>query len=347
MNAVSTWRAGAALFGKAPWNEEYLRPSKRVPALRSMDEWLFRNARAMAVPPRASPASERTYGFLLNVDANAPLQAVAGALTPSEDKAGREYPLAVAASVDLEGRVGNHPELTPILFESYWEIASDALVSFRHAPPAADDRRLEQSTEAPLESAATALELYARWATETPVGDLCSLVGRPVEWLAVAARRVLDLASNRGPARSPFALRVPLGEAAGSALCFWLDVLRRSALWEGHAPSFFWTQDGSVGEAVLCLGTPGDSVLAAMWRDDAPEESICDLAQTESLTTDRQAGSFAGEGPRKPRDRERPDDHSSSGLLGAGLDTVSVFLDQLQSGWPAASMRVSGPRETR
>ncbi len=319
MNPGSTWRTGAALFGKAPWNEEYLRAPARHAELRSLDEWIFRNASAM---PALSQTVGRevpipTYGFLVSVDASAPLQAVAGVLSPSQDKAGRAYPLVVAAAANLEPRVVAHPEVAPILLESYWEIAVEALTGLSSETPAVGDRSLERATETPLESALAALELYTRWTRETSVADLCALLGRSTEWLDSAGRQVLESASP-----SLLAIRVPLGGAAGSALCFWLDVLRRAGRWEGgRAPSFFWSHDGVGGDALLCPGAPGESVLAALWTNAPAGEIVCDLARI---------------GPAPPV-------FSSSG---SGQGSVATFLEELESARSAGSQvhGLRGPR---
>jgi hypothetical protein len=68
-----------------------------------------------------------------------------------------------------------------------------------------------------------------------------------------------------------------LGLAAGGALCFWLDVVRRAAGWQLHVPSFFWSHDEQSGDALLFVDAPGDTALATLWGGDATPDDVCDV----------------------------------------------------------------------
>jgi type VI secretion system ImpM family protein len=283
---MSHWRTSASVLGKVPWRDEFLRASGLPSELRSLDEWLFRNAHAaLAIDSVAAggraPAS---YGFLMKlIGADDALHAVAGVLSPSHDRAGRAYPLAVAAPVTLATDVDAHPEIAPIVLESYWRVAVDVLSAVQSAPLTTDDRSLERLTEGPLESGESALNLYGAWARQTAVEELCSLLERSFEWLASAAKGIVGLVAPPGrfieSAHAP-AIRVPLGHAAGGALCFWLDLLRRAAR-PGRAPSFFWSHDGETGDALLCLGAPTETTLAALWHLEAAGGTVSDFTRPD------------------------------------------------------------------
>jgi type VI secretion system ImpM family protein len=304
---MTVWRSGAAVFGKAPWHDEFLRPSSKEGDLRAIDEWVFRNADAMAASLVANASRPQgAFGFLVKVDETDPLQAVAGVLRASRDSAGRHYPLIVAASLTMERSVAGRPEVAPILLDSYWQVAVDALDAWAAAAPAAGDN-LELVTSAPFESASSALDLYTGWTQETAGADLCSLLDRPLEWVRGAAARLAAVA--RHPPRTLAAVRAPLGRAGGSALCFWLDVLRRSARWRAHLPSFFWTHDGDTGHAILCLGAPSAAALAALWSVDSADAAVWDVQ-----------------------------DVGASAPVGLSAEeSVSSFLSQLES-WASSSL---------
>ena len=273
---MTAWRSGAAVFGKVPWHDEFLRPLAKESDLRAVDEWVFRNADAVvAALPANGGEPPRTFGFLVKVDEADPLQAVAGVLRASHDSAGRQYPLVVAASLTMERSVAARPEVAPILLDSYWQVALDALGVWAAATPAASDRSLELVTSAPFESASSALDLYTGWIRETTGAGLSSLLGRPFEWVSGAAASLATFV--RQPPRTLAAVRAPLGRAGGSALCFWLDILRRSARWRTHLPSFFWTHDGDAGHAILCLGPPSAAALGGLWNVDSADAALWDV----------------------------------------------------------------------
>jgi type VI secretion system ImpM family protein len=273
---MTTWRSGAALFGKAPWHDEFLRPPAAAGDLRTVDEWLFQATSALgSAPPERR--EQGPHGFLLQLDASIPLRAVAGVLGPSHDSSGRAYPLALAASVHFESGVADHVQLLPVLIESFWQRAEIAWTAARTSRLAPDDDLLRTATEMPVESVESARELYAGWIEGTTVADLSEQLAQPIEWVAAAASTVAKMASR------PLEVRAPLGRAGGSALCFWIDLLWRCDRQGATLPSFFWSHDGDAGDAVLCLGAPTAAALRALWQTSAPEGGVFDLTGGPSL----------------------------------------------------------------
>ena len=263
--------ASTAVLGKVPWHPEFLSASQLSTDLWAFDQWLFRNAQ--------SPMNGRgpSYGFLLQLGSSkAAPGALAGILSPSHDAAGRSYPLAVAGHVSLARDVTAHPEILPIVFEDYWHTAVDILREAREGRPMGDDWRLERLSQTPRESGESALALYVEWAERMDAPQLCSLLGRPPEWLAGAVATIARAVGPKAGARAR-SVRVPLGLAAGGALCFWLDVVRRAAGWQLHVPSFFWSHDEQSGEALLFVAGPGDTALATLWGGGATPDDVCDI----------------------------------------------------------------------
>lgn len=266
----------AAVLGKVPWQPEFLRGSQLPLEIWAFDEWLFRNAQSQIT----GAAGKASYGFLLQVaPVHTGTNAIAGVIGPSHDLAGRPYPLAIAGRVTVARDVAAHPEVLPIVFEEYWHAAVEILREARTGPPDGDDWRLHRLSQTQV-SLDTAFDLYANWAEQMSASQLCSLIGRPANWLASAASRIARAAGPPGGGRVR-TIRVPLGHAAGGALCFWLDVVRRAAGWQAHVPSFFWSHDEQGGDALIFIGTPGDLTLATLWGDEAAYNDVCDLTGLE------------------------------------------------------------------
>jgi hypothetical protein len=232
-----------------------------------------------------------SYGFLLQLSpTETALSGIAGIISPSHDVAGRRYPLAIAGRVVLARDVAAHPEILPIVFEDYWHTAVEILTEARGGPPDGDDWRLERLSQVQLGAGQAAFDLYAEWAEQMRASQLCSLLGRPAGWLAGAAATVAQAVSPHGGGRVR-SFRVPLGQAAGGALCFWLDVVRRAAGWQSHVPSFFWSHDEHRGDALVFVGGPGDTALATLWGG-ASGNDLCDLtAQNDATAAASQASS--------------------------------------------------------
>ncbi|HLK40613.1 MAG TPA: TagF domain-containing protein [Polyangiaceae bacterium] len=268
---MSGWRSSAVVVGKASWYNEYLRPRDAPPAIHGFDEWLFRNAQTGSPEPTAAVS----HGFLIRLEGTAdPLEGIAGVLTPSADRAGRAYPLAVAASVALSADAFDRPEVVPILLEGYWEAALEALSRAQIDPSERDRRDLGGITSQPLGAFGEALDLYTSWTQQTSTSDVCGLLGRSIDWLehTWAALRAIQADPRPQPP-----IRLPLGAGGGAALCLWLDLWRRTSRARGRFPSFFWSHDESLGEALLFPGPLGDAALAALWGAAPADGGVVDL----------------------------------------------------------------------
>jgi hypothetical protein len=269
---VTTAATDAAVLGKVPWHPEFLVGSQPSPELFAFDQWLFRNAQSMA-----DVTEGPSYGFLLQLGpADSTAGAIAGVVSPSQDAAGRHYPLAVAGRVPLARDAAAHCEVLPIVLEAYWHTAVDILKEARLGPPGDGDWRLSRLLQAQTESYDTAFELYADWAERMAASRLCSLLGRPAKWLAEAVATMAQALGPEGGA-SVRSVRVPLGRAGGAALCFWLDVVRRLASWPARIPSFFWSHNEEGGDALVFIGGPGEGALTTLWTGSSLRDEVCDL----------------------------------------------------------------------
>jgi type VI secretion system ImpM family protein len=321
---VSRWIDGAAVLGKVEWEYEFLRSAGLASPLRSFDEWLFRNASSGQNDSWHSGGEEPSiYAFVMQPAPGE--QAIAGVVGPSRDRAGRAYPAAIVSSLALE-EAAAHPEVLPIVLEDYWQTAVEGLTAVRGAPFAGDDRRLIEMTREPLATASDALDLYVAWTQRTTPGELCELLDRSTSWLEHAVDALARaVRPSRDRVAASGAVRVPLGRAAGGALCFWLDVLRRAAAAPGRCPSFFWSHDARTGDALLSLAPPPDATLGTLWGLPTTASSsgglACDLTRTgePSASSDPGLGSLELGAPGL----------GSLGLGGQGEETLAAMLEMV------------------
>ncbi len=309
---MSIWLTDAAVVGKVPWEYEFLRRASD-PTLRAFEDWLFRGASADAQAFTGAPS---VYAFAARVDpiadADPPALSV-GVLSPSEDAAGRSYVAAVVAALSASV-AGDHPEILPILLETFWARAVEQLARARAAPPA-EGEALASRTGDPVDQAEEGLALYSAWTRETTRSKACARLGRPDGWLDGAVDRAaaaLRPGRSSGSPQAPRAMLVPLGEAAGATLCFWLDVAWRAVGRSGPCPSFFWSHDGRSGQALVAHPAAPPSALKLLWGGSTPDP-VLDLVH---------AGDPAEGGAAGP-----PIERSLAGLLGGGDGPIADLLE--------------------
>jgi type VI secretion system ImpM family protein len=273
------------VFGKVPWREEYLRIHASGEPFGQFDAWLTDNVewavsragrewaeahRAGEIHAFAFRARDAQHGLLV------------GALTPSCDSAGRAFPLVVATTVASTPDLARCPEALPLLLEDFWQQASEVLDKVKVAQAL---EWVDELAAAPLPAwtpAAEALASYEQWARALPLVELWTLIygaSRNAEGAAVLRTVLGALGPYVGVERpkTPLTLRLPLGEAGGAAVCFWIDLVRRAARWGATVPSFFWSHDGTRGSMLLHLGDPPKSTLAELWTPTATRDEFCDL----------------------------------------------------------------------
>jgi type VI secretion system ImpM family protein len=276
------------MIGKVPWRNEYVRPVSPSPLLSSFDEWLAKSTDAAtrnaagwgeAYPSGALQAFVFGTGKSGAFGLGAP-QMLAGVVAPSEDGAGRQFPVALAGTLVLPSSVGANPEVLPLLVEEFWQGASDLLPEVK-AGGAADARfrMLQSCFEFP---AAGAKAAYGEWIAALTVEEFWVLLygQHPARTVAETMEDVVAAVRPfRGVEhpRTALTLRLPLGSAAGAAVCFWVDVVRRAARWRATIPSFFWSHDGQSGSMLLHLGDPPASTLAELWGPKRDRDEIFDL----------------------------------------------------------------------
>jgi type VI secretion system ImpM family protein len=311
------------IFGKSRHQAEFLRVRGASPALSAFDAWVtdateFAAARAGQAWPEAFRHGA-IQAFAYHPSELPVGELVCGALGPSADSAGRQFPLIVAAPLRLAPELHAAPELLPFVLEAFWARASALLAQIQS--PYVFDLHAAAST---LETAAdisvqAAQALYDEWTRGLPLHELWALLGPPLDGTEVATSLRL-LAATVEPFRraenptTKLSLRLPLGQTAGVGLCFWIDLVKRHLGWKATTPSFFWSHDGNWGSAILHLGQAPRITLAELFMPSGQRDEVCDLTQPLR----------AGMGESLP-----PLAEAATHALGSGVSTVNDLLATL------------------
>lgn len=280
------------VLGKSPIQGDFHHVRASHPAFVRFDEWLA-SSFEWAVAQRGPRFLESYAGGSIHAFVFHPpgkdSSLVTGALGPSRDSAGRQFPLVLASMLSLGPDLVRSPHLLPLLLEEFWAAAGDLVAEAAFRPTFDLDQRSGALSITPELDVELALSSYGAWTHDLSLQELWHLLGhdafsnepeRPLRFLAEAVR---PLARVEQPT-SPLTLRLPLGQAGGAALCFWLDLTRRLLSWRATVPSFFWSHDGQAGGLILHLGQAPVSTLSEMWLPSGERDEVCDL--TASLAGD-------------------------------------------------------------
>jgi type VI secretion system ImpM family protein len=277
---VNAFVAGpAGLVGKLPTRAEYLPVPTTAPSFAAFDgflseamEWALGRA-GSAFPDAFTHGA--MHGFVFRPP-GAGDQVLCGALTPSQDSAGRQFPLALGAPLRLAADLVASPQLLPFTLEGIWGEATQLLADCREGA----GQGSANLSGVPDTDVVEAAQLFGDWTAQLPLIELWNLLGPALVNPAGTVRLLFEtLAPVRGVERpdTTLSLRLPLGLVGGAALCFWLDVVRRYAGWRSTVPSLFWSHDGTTGAVLLNLGRPPKSSLAELWLPSGQRDEIADL----------------------------------------------------------------------
>jgi type VI secretion system ImpM family protein len=273
-----------AIVGKVPWRDEYLNVGIEGQSFAVFDRWLTENIEFAAA--RAGDRWQDAYrSGAIHAFVFRPLRTqlplLAGAIGPSFDSAGRNFPLVVASTLSRAHDFCRTPEILPLALEEFWQFSSRAVAEVRATKDFGPMRLSEAETQVDATAVGSA---YRDWARDLPLAELWELVygeggaarAHPAVQLVLEAIRPY---SGVELSDTPLTLRLPLGSAGGAAVCFWIELVRRCAHWNVTIPSFFWSHDGSTGAMVLHLGSPPTSSLAELWLPTTKRDEFCDLLE--------------------------------------------------------------------
>lgn len=272
----------SGLVGKLKGRAEYLPVPSSSPSFAAFDAWLSASIEWAA--SRAGPgwpecfARGAVHGFVFRAPGSTPGEILCGAIAPSRDQSGRQFPLALATPLRLPPELLARPELLPFVLEGVWGETTRVLLA---ALSTGEPEPASHFEIPPMTDIAEAAALYDDWAARLPLVELWALLGPALNEPESALRLLLEtLRPIRGEDRpeTTLSVRLPLGLASGLGLCFWLDVVCRSLSWQRTVPSLFWSHDGNDGAVMLALGKAPHSTLAELWRPTGHRDDIADLA---------------------------------------------------------------------
>ncbi len=276
-------------FGKIQSHGDFVRGNVGDPLAQRFVRWL----------EEASEACHRSKGqlahepvrFLFRVAGEG--RSLLGALRGSQDRVGRQFPLAVfvpAAGPPVEAEFPS----ALLVYRSFLDAASAVLAG----EPASAAALAEQVSALPLPgpSEVGAAEAEARTQAGRPSDDfLRRLFGEPAQGRRHYAVNTFLAACGtvraREPSRAETVLDCPAADAADAWA--WLELARRGLGW-GTAPPFFF-RPGSPGRMLVSLGAPPAAVLPALCDPPKDHPKIWPL-QTTSSAAIESARKALGEG---------------------------------------------------
>jgi type VI secretion system ImpM family protein len=276
-------RAVIGLVGKLPAAADFLRVRANSEAFQGLLGWLIDGVQRAAVAGDVWAGVPRTAVQAMCFRSRRGTSALVGALAPSIDQAGRRFPIAAASELVVDAELAEAPQVLPLLLKAVWAVTGQLVVDLQVVDRAALEAALPHADlELSMGDAASA---YRAWTDELELDDLLGLVFGADAAHAAAALALTEEAVSpyRGVENpdTPLSLRLPLGQAGGAAVCFWLDLVVRLVGWRRTVPSFFWSHDGESGALMLHLGSVPPAALRELWLPTGKSDEVCDLVQPE------------------------------------------------------------------
>lgn len=230
---------------------------------------------------RDTANSDRAFAFLFrSSDENPGSGLVAGVLRSSRDAAGRVFPFAVYAEIDVVG-AAEYLHILPLGLGAFLEQASVVLDDMIDAPGAHDPTR-EVVAPNPMQLR-SAFDDYAVWTNNRSVQDAwMTLFGRnrpdDLGHALSTLSAILAPLRRTEPPDTKFGARLPLGAAGTGAVSFWWDTARRLGHWQRNVPILFWEGGVEEPQVVMHFGRISPRALAELWHPSSDSQLISDLS---------------------------------------------------------------------
>lgn len=284
---------GASLIGKVPCRADFVRFGPSTAAARSFDAWLARAMERLQLHRRPIPATPIRFVYCSSDD-KSPL---VGALAPSKDKVGRNFPVAIfhAAASSLP------PETNPTFFERVEDLIAqlpgltDSEIQARLAEVDSPTEALGADSTAACEGALSsrpASEFFEQAFGSTPAGQ---------HFYAVLTLLRAAESVRTSPAAKVPMLACPTRNAMTTRV--WLEILRRlapahpmSLLWSEHEPERLLFRWGAPTDDALCALADARYGSNSVWPLSTDREASLAHARAaleERLAGDRSVAQFA------------------------------------------------------
>jgi type VI secretion system protein ImpM len=257
---MGSGRAMASLVGKLPFAADFVRRGAASAASAEFDQWLVRAAETLLLAKAKLPSANVRFAFASPASGSV----LAGALAPSRDRVGREFPLAVFTVLPMRSVAGKGAALIPCaeaffeaaegLLEASPTLALEALDARLAELPAVDPGALERGA---AEASELLRQTEAAAFFEHCFGPLSTAAhGYALHTFAIAARGHDD---PQGTTPGTV-LDCPAHDRVAAAA--WLSLADRLLGPRAAVPSWFWTP-APAPRILLSLGRCPSDVLRA------------------------------------------------------------------------------------
>jgi type VI secretion system protein ImpM len=284
---------GVGLYGKVGSQPDFLRAAAGAFCQSGLDRWLQEGVEALRTERTRLP--EAPAAFLL---APARSAAFLGALTPSQDSAGRSFPLALFAELPIAAAREELPWV-PEAHASFLAQCSDLLAQAAGLDGGEISRRAQA-----LETRVSDTPEPHAWKNQ-PVRALAAVFDGSLPAAAFALHTLATAcdraAAGTDTATAPLTVDAPVPGSAISAL--WLEIARRRLGWTEAVPSLLWTT-GPGARLLLTLGPPSPMALAFLANPSHRSSRLWPLRTTAASALDH---AWAALSPRQRAVLETPD----------------------------------------
>jgi len=260
----------ASLFGKTSTQGDFLRLRIGNPDAVFVQRWI-EESHLRRVGFGAPVPTQRVHFVIAPPGSN---NLLVGALGPSRDAVGREFPLAVFGAVAISATP--RAELMPLVTQTFVEACANIVAAGTSSGPGELEARL--ATLPPvLEPTARAEAVAEAVLAEQPVEDFSvrCLGSSDPAYLAYAIATIeTAFAASKAPNEKELVLSFSLGLDVD--LFAWLALITRIA---PRAPtSFVWTED--VPTLLVTFGAPSTGLLGFIERTDSRSPNLWPVSTT-------------------------------------------------------------------
>ncbi len=274
---------GVGLLGKCPCEGDFISLGVDTPVREALFSWLER-----------AVGWEREYqpGLLASLEGHAPPRAfllrsdqpqardrvLVGLLSPSRDRVGRYFPLALFAELTFP----DNPERACVLPLAAGDFLERVYGRLAKRANLSDPRDFLAGLLPNIADGLPQAQLeFESFSSSTPVSVVAQALfpsggdeWRRALWTLIEATRPFR---KQEMVTTPLTLRLPVGHAGVAGVVFWLWAVRRAMDLTRGFPRAFWHVHEGGGAVVVPLGEPSPRLLTALWAADGSDETLCDL----------------------------------------------------------------------
>ena len=297
--------AGYTLFGKLPNRADFVRVNANHPVILGFDGFIQRVLERMASETRSSedlgPGSTVDFQYVSRDQRSV----LIGVLVPSQDQAGRRYPLVAALILPCDAMLGSLP-VSPIAFEVFFDGLREQVVNaVENSVEALSCRQYLETSLRRFEMAAEDFQLarsvVERYMSVQPAWRMADLLaaGAPQAALQQALLNIAFYQAHlhrfdNSATNQLFLLPLSGNKGEQSLIASsWLAVL--AALWNATEPTASWLgsylllrRPGEDAQLVASVGRIPDSFGNVLLGGKAERPMVLDLgAEQEAWTSHR------------------------------------------------------------